>query len=49
MKKTLSVSDEVWAELLRLKAEFRARSMDEVLRKVLNEWKRSKRLGEGDG
>ena len=49
MKKTLSVSDEVWAELLRLKAEFRARSMDEVLRKVLDEWKRSKHLGGNDG
>jgi len=28
---------------LRLKADFRARSMDEVLRKVLSEWKRLKR------
>jgi len=46
--KTVRVSDEVWAELLKLKAEFMARSMDEVLRKVLNEWKRSKRLGEGN-
>jgi len=49
MKKTLSVSDEVWAELLKLKIELRARSVDEVLRKVLNEWRKSKRLGEGDG
>jgi len=47
--KTVRVSDEVWAELLRLKAEFMARSMDEVIKKVLDEWRQSKRLGEGDG
>ncbi len=40
--KTIQVSDEVWAELLKLKADFRARSMDEVLRKVLNEWRELK-------
>jgi len=40
--KTIQVSDEIWAELLRLKANFRARSMDEVLRRVLSEWKRLK-------
>lgn len=43
MMKTIRVSDGVWAELLRLKADFRARSMDKVLRMVLSEWKRSRR------
>jgi len=41
--KSVQVSDEVWAELLRLKADFRARSIDEVLRRVLGEWKRLRR------
>jgi len=41
--KSVQVSDEVWAELLKLKADFKARSMDEVIRRVLDEWKQLRR------
>jgi predicted CopG family antitoxin len=42
MGKTIHVSDEVWAELTRLKVDFKAKTLDEVLRKVLGEWKQLK-------
>jgi len=35
--KTIHVSDEVWEALLKLKAEMRARSMDDVLRRILSQ------------
>jgi len=41
--KSIQVSEGVWAELLRLKADFRARSMNEVLRRVLDEWRQLKK------
>ena len=41
--KSIQVSDEIWAELLRLKADFRAKSMEEVIRRVLDEWKQLRR------
>ncbi|MHC1610881.1 MAG: hypothetical protein ACXQTW_04685 [Candidatus Methanospirareceae archaeon] len=34
--KTIRVSDETWANLLRLKADLRARSLDDVIKKLLN-------------
>jgi hypothetical protein len=35
--KTIHVSDEVWETLFKLRVETRARSMDEVLRRILNQ------------
>lgn len=43
MGKTINVSEDVWAELTRLKVDFRAKTLNEVLRKVLDGWKRLKR------
>jgi predicted CopG family antitoxin len=43
MVKTVHVSEDVWVELMRLKLDLRARSMDEVLRRLLEAWKQSKR------
>ncbi len=43
MGKTINVSDEVWAELTKLKVDFKAKTLDEVLRRILSEWKRLKR------
>ena len=40
--KTVTTSDEVRAGLTRLKADLRARSLDEVLRKLLEAWKQLK-------
>ena len=42
MGKTLHVSEDVWVELMKLKLELRAKNMDEVLRRILSEWKQSK-------
>ncbi len=39
MVKTLHVTEDVWLELMRLKLELRARSMNEVLRRLLETWK----------
>ena len=41
--KTITISDEVWAELTHLKADLKARSLDEVLRRLLEAWKQLKR------
>ena len=38
-KKTLTVSKDTWAKLLKLKAEFNARSLDEVISKLLERFK----------
>jgi predicted CopG family antitoxin len=43
MGKTLHVSEDVWVELTKLKLELRARSMDEVLRRLLEVWKQLRR------
>jgi len=42
LAKTIQISDEVWAELTHLKADLKARSLDEVLRRLLEAWKHSK-------
>lgn len=43
MGKTVNVSEDVWVRLMKLKLELRARSIDEVLRRLLEVWKQSKR------
>jgi predicted CopG family antitoxin len=41
-RKTISIDEDVWAELLKLKADLRARTLSEVLRKLIEEWKSRK-------
>jgi len=40
--KTVYVSVDVWSKLTRLRAEFRAKNMSEVLEKILSEWEQAK-------
>jgi len=39
MKKTITISSEVWADLLRIKADLKARSFDEVIKKLILTWR----------
>jgi predicted CopG family antitoxin len=39
MRKTITLSYEIWKELLVLKAELNARSLDDVIRRLLEKWK----------
>jgi len=41
-KKTLTVSKDTWAKLLKLKAEFNARSLDEVISELLKKFEEIK-------
>lgn len=41
MKKTITLKVETWAELLKLKAELRTRSIDEVIMRLIKTWKKS--------
>ncbi len=41
--KTVALSEEVWQALILLKSRFGARSMDNVVRRVLREWYECKR------
>jgi len=42
MRKTITIKFETWQELLRLKAELGKRSLDEVLKELIEKWKRLK-------
>jgi predicted CopG family antitoxin len=37
---TITVEEDVWAELLRLKADLRVRTYSEVIRKLIDKWKK---------
>jgi len=39
-RKTITISLETWQVLLQLKGEINARSLDEVLRRLIEKWKR---------
>jgi len=39
MKKTITISGEVWADLLRIKADLKARSFDEVIKRLILTWR----------
>jgi predicted CopG family antitoxin len=41
MGKTITIDDDVWADLLRLKADLRVRTHSEVLRRLIQKWKQS--------
>jgi hypothetical protein len=37
--KTITVDDDVWGDLLRLKADLKVRTYSEVLRRLIQKWK----------
>jgi len=41
--KTIRVSEEVWAELTRMKLELRKRTLSDVIAELIEAWKRSRR------
>jgi predicted CopG family antitoxin len=41
MTKTITVDDDVWADLLRLKADLKVRTYSEVLRRLIEKWKKT--------
>jgi predicted CopG family antitoxin len=40
MGKTITIDDDVWADLLRIKADLRVRTYSEVLRRLIEKWKK---------
>ncbi len=38
-KKTVTLDEDVWAELLKLKAEMRERSLSNVIRRLIDNWR----------
>jgi predicted CopG family antitoxin len=38
-RKTITISLEVWRQLLQLKAEMNARSLSEVLERIIKHWR----------
>jgi len=42
MKKTITVNFETWRELMQIKIDTNASSLDEVLRELIKKWKQSR-------
>jgi len=42
MGKTITLKEDTWAELLKLKGELRARSLDDVIKRLIEKWRSSK-------
>jgi len=40
MGKTITIDDDVWADLLRIKADLKVRTYSEVLRRLIEKWKK---------
>jgi predicted CopG family antitoxin len=38
-KKTITIDEDIWADLLRLKADLKVRTHSEVLQKLIKKWK----------
>ena len=41
MGKTITIDDDVWSDLLRIKADLRVRTYSEVLRRLVQKWKQT--------
>jgi len=39
MKKSITLDEDVWAELLKLKADMRERSLSNVIRRLIENWR----------
>jgi predicted CopG family antitoxin len=42
MGKTITIDDDVWADLLRIKADLRVRTYSEVIRRLIQKWREQK-------
>jgi predicted CopG family antitoxin len=40
MGKTITIDDDIWADLLRIKADLKVRTYSEVLRRLIEKWKK---------
>jgi predicted CopG family antitoxin len=40
MGKTITIDEDVWADLLRIKADLKVRTYSEVLRRLIEKWKK---------